>query len=60
MRAAVKSGATRKQAVAVANLNNILVGAAGGDNSSCGAVLPYVDIILCVEGYNALACCTRG
>ena len=55
MGTAVESGTSGEQTVAVADLTNILVCAARGNDSSCAAVLPKVDIVLGVESHNTLS-----
>ena len=55
MRAAVEPGSTREQTVAVADLADILVSAACGDDCSGAALFPDVDIFLCVESNNPFA-----
>ena len=57
MGTAVEAGAAGEEAVAVADLDNILVGAACGHNGSGAALLPHVDVLLCIESDNALAGC---
>ena len=60
MGAAVESGAAGKESVAIANLHNILLGAACRHDRACGAFFPKVNVMLCVESDNALACCAGG
>ena len=55
MAAAVESGAAGEQAVAVGYLADILIRAARCDDRTCAAILPQVDIVLGVEGDDALA-----
>ena len=55
VRAAVEPGAAREQAVAVAHLHDVLVGAARGDDGARTAFLPDVEVFLRVEGDDSLA-----
>ena len=55
MAAAVETGAAGEQAVAVGNLADVLICAAGCDDGAGAAVFPQVDIVLRVEGDDALA-----
>ena len=60
MAAAVEAGTAGEQAVAVADMAHILVGAAGSDDGPGAAVLPQVDVVLGVEGHHPLAGGARG
>ena len=53
--AAVQARAAGEQAVAVADLAHILIGAARGHNGPCAAVFPQVNVMLGVECHHALA-----
>ena len=55
MGAAVETGAAGEETVAVADLDNILIGAACGDDGSGAALFPHVDILLRVEGDDTFA-----
>ena len=58
--AAVEAGAAGEQAVAVAHLAHVLIGAPGGHDGPGAAVLPQVDVVLGVEGHHPLAGGARG
>ena len=55
MRTAVETGTAREQTVAVRNLTNIFVGAARRHDRPRRAIIPHVDVLLSVEGDDALA-----
>ena len=55
MGAAVEARAAGEQTVAVGNLTDILIGAAGGDDGPCAAVFPQINVMLGVECHNPLA-----
>ena len=55
MGAAIEAGTAGEEAIAVADLTDILIGAAGCHDRSGAAFFPHVNIFLCVEGNDALA-----
>ena len=50
MGAAVQAGAASEQTVTVADLAHILICTAGGYDRPCAALLPHIDVLLCIEG----------
>ena len=55
MRTAVEAGAAGEEAVAVRDLHNILVSAAGSDDRSGAAFLPDIDVFLCIKSNHTLS-----
>ena len=57
MGTAVETGTAGEEAVAVRDLHDVFVSAACCYDRSCAALLPHVDVFLCIESDNALTGC---
>ena len=53
--AAVEAGAAGEEAVAVGDLHDVFICSAGSDDRPCAALLPHVQVLLGIEGHNALS-----